>query len=243
MSAETLRCPNCGASASTDSTQCSYCGAALATVACPSCFGMMFVGSKFCSHCGAKADRVEVTAPEKQLCPRCQVDMGAVVVGKTHLRECAKCEGLWADVESLKQICTEREQQAAILGMPSESLTDAVPETTIRYLPCPVCHKLMNRVNFARCSHVIVDVCKQHGTWFDKDELRHVVEFIRAGGFEKARGRELADIEDQRQRLRAQQNSILPFDADASAYMGYANPQSHTSAAVDIADFLLSLFE
>ena len=34
----------------------------------------------------------------------------------------------------------------------------------------------MNRVQFANCSHVIVDVCKPHGTWFDRDELRRIVE-------------------------------------------------------------------
>lgn len=243
MPVETLHCPACGALASTEVTRCSYCGAALATVACPSCFGMMFVGEKFCSHCGAKADRTEVAAPDKQLCPRCQVDMNAVVIGSTHLRECPQCEGIWADAASLRQICTEREQQTAILGMPAQPAGAAVPETTIRYIPCPVCHKLMNRVNFAHCSHVIVDVCKQHGTWFDKDELRRIVEFIRAGGFEKARARELAEIEDQRQRLRAEQNSMLPFDADASAYINYTNAETRTSTATDIAGFLLSLFE
>jgi hypothetical protein len=32
---------------------------------------------------------------------------------------------------------------------------------------------------------VIVDVCKTHGTWFDADELRRVVEFVQHGGMEK----------------------------------------------------------
>ena len=42
----------------------------------------------------------------------------------------------------------------------------------------------MNRVNFARCSGVIVDVCRGHGTWFDRDELSGIVQFIRGGGLE-----------------------------------------------------------
>ena len=73
----------------------------------------------------------------------------------------------------------------------------------IHYWPCPVCQTLMNRVNFARCSHVVVDVCQQHGTWFDKDELRKVVEFIRAGGLDKARERELEELKNQRSRLQS----------------------------------------
>jgi Zn-finger nucleic acid-binding protein len=179
MALETLRCPACGAAASSAATRCSFCGVALATVGCPSCFGLMFVGARFCSHCGAKADRTESTAAEIRLCPRCQVAMNAVTTGSINLLECGRCEGIWVNVETLQQITAEREKQAAVLGMPAPPDGPAAPEEHIRYVPCPVCHQLMNRVNFAQCSHVIVDVCKPHGTWFDKDELRRTVEFIR----------------------------------------------------------------
>src|SRR5882724_6819076 len=97
MQAETLNCPMCGASASSDASQCEHCGARLATVACPSCFGMMFAGAKFCSHCGTKADRTEVKGAPVRLCPRCGVGMGAVAIGGTELQECARCEGVWVD--------------------------------------------------------------------------------------------------------------------------------------------------
>lgn len=119
MPAETLHCPACGASPSSEATRCDYCGAALATVACPSCFGMMFAGAKFCFHCGVKADRNEVAGGGTQLCPRCQVGMKTVTIGTTSLLECSLCEGIWVDVDSLQQICAEREKQAAVLGMPA----------------------------------------------------------------------------------------------------------------------------
>jgi len=196
----------CGAPASTEATQCEHCGARLATVACPSCFGMMFVGAKFCSHCGARAGRTEVAGAATQLCPRCRVGMDAVVIGNTNLRECPKCEGIWADAASLQQICVDREKQAAVLGMASPVTTaEAGDLERIKYVPCPECGKLMNRVNFAHCSHVVVDVCAQHGTWFDKDELRRIVEFIRAGGLETARAREMAQLEQERRELKAAQ--------------------------------------
>jgi Zn-finger nucleic acid-binding protein len=60
----------------------------------------------------------------------------------------------------------------------------------------------MNRVNFANFSGVIVDVCRQHGTWFDRDELRRIVEFIRAGGLDKARAREIQNLEADRRLAR-----------------------------------------
>jgi len=195
----------CGASASTDSTRCDHCGARLATVACPSCFGMMFLGAKFCSHCGARADRTEAE-PVSQRCPRCRLLMEGVTVGNAKLLECPRCEGIWADKLSLEQICADQEKQTVVLGLPSH-----LPESgsrgiePVRYVPCPICKKLMNRVNFAKCSHVIVDVCSQHGTWFDKDELRRIVEFIRSGGLETARQKEIADLEEKRRRAKAEQ--------------------------------------
>lgn len=131
--------------------------------------------------------------------------MAAVLIGKTSLLECPRCEGIWADAGSLEQICVDREKQSAVLGL---AATISSPETAeleknIRYVPCPVCRKLMNRVNFAHCSKVIVDVCTQHGTWFDKDELRRIVEFIRSGGLEKSRARELEELEQRRRQLSA----------------------------------------
>ena len=139
--------------------------------------------------------------------------MKVAMIGSSGLQECPQCQGLWADVDTLQQICMQQEKQAAVLGMPAPAAEPAGPEKDIRYLPCPVCHKLMNRVNFAGCSHVIVDVCKAHGTWFDTDELRRVVEFIRAGGMEKARAHQMTQMEEERRRLEATRSSLGPMQS------------------------------
>ncbi|HWQ91729.1 MAG TPA: zf-TFIIB domain-containing protein [Clostridia bacterium] len=201
MAAEALNCPMCGASAKSEATRCEHCGTRLATIGCPSCFGLMFIGAKFCSHCGARAYRAEIGST-KHPCPRCKRLMGAVSVGESELLECGRCHGIWADAASLDQICADREKQAAVLGAatPLAEPANGKIEANIRYLPCPVCRKLMHRVNFARCSQVIVDVCKGHGTWFDQDELRRIVEFIKSGGMETARAREITELEERRRR-------------------------------------------
>jgi Zn-finger nucleic acid-binding protein len=134
--------------------------------------------------------------------------MKAVTVGRSALQECPGCAGLWVDPETLREICTETERQAAVLGLAQPATEAPDHSVPIRYVPCPVCHKLMNRVNFARSSNVIVDVCKAHGNWFDKDELRRAVEFIRAGGLERARSRELAEIQEQRRKLAAEKGAF-----------------------------------
>jgi Zn-finger nucleic acid-binding protein len=55
----------------------------------------------------------------------------------------------------------------------------------------------MNRSVFGRVSGVIVDVCKNHGVWFDGGELSEVLLFLESGGLGKMRERELDDLKEQ----------------------------------------------
>ena len=193
MEASTLSCPMCGASCASDAAACAHCGARLATVACPSCFGMIFNGSKFCQHCGTKIERTEENVAAPRPCPRCCEPLAAVVLGSTKALECAHCSGLWIDTATFNEICADREKQAAVIAEDSPALQPSIPfpsPDSIHYVPCPVCTKLMNRVAFAHGSGVVLDVCKADGVWFDQDELRRIVEFIRAGGLETARERD-----------------------------------------------------
>jgi Zn-finger nucleic acid-binding protein len=209
MQAETLNCPMCGAPQATDATRCEHCGARLATVACPSCFGLIFQGAKFCSHCGAKVERTETASETQRMCPRCKTVLDAITVGGFNLLECGKCEGLWVDKGTFAEICQDNEKQTALLGIsttvPKNEINDYL---NFHYIPCPVCKELMNRVQFANCSHIIIDVCQQHGVWFDKDELRKVVEFIRAGGMDKCREREIEQLEQKRSLLNADRAAV-----------------------------------
>jgi Zn-finger nucleic acid-binding protein len=91
----------------------------------------------------------------------------------------------------------------------------------------------MHRVNFARCSSVVVDVCKAHGTWFDKDELRRIVEFIRAGGFERARANEMAELERQRRELEAARTAAAHERASSYQSSPYNSRENALSLAAD----------
>lgn len=128
------------------------------------------------------------------------------------------CEGLWVDTVALHQITTDRERQATILGDAADIVPNAqlAPER-VRYIPCPICKQLMHRVNFAKCSNVIVDICKPHGTWFDKEELHRIVKFISAGGMDVARAKEIEQLEQKRRELEAARNA-------ASTTGGFNNP-------------------
>jgi len=211
VEAQTLKCPNCGAAISSDAPQCKYCESKLATIACASCFGMMFIGSKHCPHCGAVATAASRAELSILKCPRCKTDMTSIKIAGEQMRECEHCWGLWLDVESFERICARREEQAAVLGAaspaPAHQIDPQSDGSKVRYSPCPQCGQMMNRINFARCSGVIVDVCKGHGTWFDRDELRAIVEFVRGGGLELSREKDKREIEYERERLRAEQQA------------------------------------
>ena len=138
--------------------------------------------------------------------------MVQVEVGDVNLSECQRCGGLWVDKSSFQKICEEREEQEAVLGMASPvpaRATDMTDHNLRMYIPCPLCGNLMNRLNFAGCSGVVIDWCKEHGSWFDYRELAQIVNFVREGGLKKSRERELDRIREESRRLKEQEHDLL----------------------------------
>lgn len=204
---------------------------------------MMFIGSRHCPHCGAAATQPTAAQLSVLKCPRCRTDMSSVTIGATAMRECERCGGLWLEVAALESICADREQQSAVLGaaLPAPQQVAAKFESEkIRYVPCPQCGQLMNRINFARCSGVIVDICKGHGTWFDRDELSGIIQFIRGGGFEVSRQKEKRELEFERQQLRTEQ-MVAASRAEGSIGLSYTDEErlGGISAAGGLLKFLL----
>ena len=239
MAAHALNCPNCGAGVAGDSVQCPFCLSRLKTIACPHCFKSMFVGSQFCDHCGQKAEQVSVREGEDiGDCPRCKIKLDLLQICGVTLDECRKCSGLWADADTFQTICSDREEQSTILGYIGSRELHAEPFSQISYLPCPTCKQLMNRSNFARASGVIIDTCKQHGAWFDADELPKIIEFIQKGGMSIAREREINELKNERDRLRNQMHqSAVAGEGGGSDHLWDENEQR------GIRTFISSLFE
>ena len=131
-------------------------------------------------------------------------------LGATTLRSCGACGGLWLDPQSLQRLCDTREERASVVSV----LAARVPTTgeapdVVKYIPCPVCTKLMNRTNFAHSSGVILDVCKNDGVWLDRGELQRVLGFVDAGGMTVARDRERQKLVEEQRRLSALQSASI----------------------------------
>jgi Zn-finger nucleic acid-binding protein len=201
---------------------------------------MVYEGSRFCPHCGAVLSRAITETVTDLLCPKCEVGMSGLRLAATDLYECGQCHGLWVDSETLQQIASDREQQSLILGTATIASSPGQRnlETKYRYVPCPLCRELMHRVNFAGSSGVVVDVCKQHGTWFDRDELQSIIEFIRAGGMERAREKQKAELEQERRRLEQLRNELARSPDGGDFSYG-----THPSATLDVLGWAESILD
>lgn len=188
-----------------NATTCPYCRGFLQTVACRRCLGMMFAGSQFCGHCGASTKGVALRKQTGRGCPRCDGALREVEIVNLSGEACGHCGGLWLDVTVFDRICSDADYQNAATGL---ELPEAIVNTRqVKYLKCPECLELMNRSAFSKQSGVITDVCGQHGVWLDRDELRRIVEFVRAGGLTRARKREIEELERKRSALEALQRA------------------------------------
>ena len=68
---------------------------------------------------------------------------------------------------------------------PPRHASQAQRESAVHYAWCPECRQTMARMNFGGHSGIVVDVCRAHGTWFDRGELEAALDFVRAGGIEE----------------------------------------------------------
>ncbi len=182
-------------------------------------------------------------------CPRCRtplrVAQGGVhladeLAGAAVLHECPSCRGVFLDNTSLQSILSRRgvlapnERPAQFVDGTPPALPergrylDGTPPATperghyldqVRYLPCPLCKELMNRVNFGRRSGVIVDVCAAHGTWFDAGELARAVNFVAKGGLLESRRME-AKEKRELARAAARLQAELACDERAGPTLG-----------------------
>jgi Zn-finger nucleic acid-binding protein len=176
----------------------------------------MFDGTAFCPTCGA-ARPVLGTHASGARCPGCRGELTVVEGSAVAMLECGACDGVWLDQSAFEQVCTNSEARAAILQGVAVPLRPAT-EPHVKYRPCVRCGKMMNRVNFAKLSGTIVDVCRGHGTFLDAGELQALVAFIHDGGLDRMRQHDIQQLQGENRRLEAARNqsSHVRIDLDSA---------------------------
>ncbi len=123
-------------------------------------------------------------------CPVCAEPLALQGIGGVPVRECARCAGLWVPGEHFDALV--KKAMEAARATPTRGITavarssEAATDGAVHYRDCPVCAQPMHRKNFGRRSRIIVDWCREHGTWLDAQELERVAGFVMSGALEQA---------------------------------------------------------
>ena len=258
-----VRCSACGGPRSGEELSCRYCGADFTVherdldAVCPQCSTRVSRRSRFCHDCGSPLLFVQAAASAAQAagppCPACggghrlvSRGLGPLAAPPTAIAaiaECPRCGGLWVEREVFEALA-ERSRQGKIEDFgpePSAPPTLSMPPAARAaggplYRPCAVCGALMNRRNYERKSAVIVDICRDHGVWFDLDELSRLLRWIHAGGAERA-----AALTAQEERSAARTAHLFPpaWEADETGRLGWLGERRDSR----FADLLSHAFE
>lgn len=192
--AAVVRCSACGGPREGEEPSCQYCGAAFTTfetdrdTACPRCFTRISRQAQYCHSCGLKINPQPVVASPLELeCPKCQpsVHLHRRQWAGFALVECPHCGGMWISQTDLKFLLTKvnsllgTEYPPDVFSREGKRPKAAAEKAEkVVYYPCPVCRRLMNRRRYPSTS-VIVDTCRDHGLWFDAEELGEVLRAVR----------------------------------------------------------------
>ena len=163
---------------------------------CSSCSAPLPANDCRCSYCGtrndmdfAAVDRYTVARePSRRMCPDCEIPLQTVRVdtgaGVFAIERCERCYGLFFDVGEVQAFLDASVAPAFAVNLREIALINQERGAVrpVRYIKCPECGTLMNRVNYGTRSGVVVDQCKDHGMWLDNGELVHLMEWKKAGG-------------------------------------------------------------
>jgi Zn-finger nucleic acid-binding protein len=206
---------------------------------CGNCGAPLTGNLLVCQYCKTRQDvdlaiinRYTVEKPgSDRICPRCHTPLQVIDLrldGKFYIERCQDCLGLFFDPGELEALLdktvthvyeVDRQRLDEIQGAKRSS------EYPLGYIDCPVCKKLMNRINFGSRSGVIADKCRDHGLWLDGGELRQILEWVKAGGdlYHKQKQLENAQLELEQEKKNLQFR-MIDNNFSATRGMPYQEP-------------------
>lgn len=123
-----------------------------------------------------------VSAGGQYSCPRCLRSLTTYQAGAFVVDACHACGGLFIDNAATQELVRSFDRDlvgiATTLGIgKGEAIGEGVMK---RDLPCPKCSGIMRPIHLPS-AHAEIDVCAEHGTWFDANELPKVARAYRRG--------------------------------------------------------------
>lgn len=164
---EALKCTQCGAGISSSAGDdkdrvCDYCGSVL-RVSTPATDSKPREAGTNPGYLGPKH------------CPRCHHRTVSTDVGPVDLRACHHCGGVWIPRKGLKRLGSlSKRHQRRLNALNQRKTRRGAVHVKTRHgtLHCPRCAHTMEQRHYSRGANITLDVCVDHGAWFDEHELR-----------------------------------------------------------------------
>ena len=201
---------------------------------CSNCSAPLPSNSIICDYCKTRNDTdlkgvhhyTTHQIESARTCPRCTISLRTIdlkINGRFLIERCDQCLGLFFDPAELEALLEATVTN--VFDINRSKLNDinshmSATHASITYLKCPVCSKLMNRVNFGTKSGVIVNRCRDHGVWLDGGDLRHLFEWMKAGGQLLDRERE-EQLRREAEREKEREKRTAPTGCAPSDYSGF----------------------
>ena len=192
---------------------------------CVNCSAPLQPNSITCEYCGSRNDvdlkginYYTTNQPESErICPRCNTGLQTIDLkldGTFLIERCDGCLGLFFDPGELEALLEATVKNVFTIDRGQLDRLNSTPggsDYGVVYVKCPFCSQFMNRVNFGAKSGVIVDRCREHGVWLDGGELRHLFEWMKAGGKLLQQEREQRQKTELKEQARAERSPTAPL--------------------------------
>jgi len=199
---------------------------------CQSCSAPLPADTNRCRYCNVRNDvdlhgrhKYSITTKQSdRICPHCDTPLQTVKLaldGAFYIERCKGCYGLFFDpgeIETLLENSVSNVFDINLKLIKNINRDRYKKNQKVKYVKCPVCRILMNRVNFGQRSGVIIDQCKKHGIWVDSGEITHLMEWKKAGG-------ELLNVQHQ---------AKPPKTAHSSAALNSFDYQHHSNKPLEV---------
>lgn len=216
---------------------------------CNNCSAPLPPNTQYCSYCGVRNDvdlhgkhdyRV-VSQESERICPECNIHLQTIALAMQpplHIERCTHCFGLFFDpgeVETLLEsaVSPVYTVNRELLGNINNDRYQR--NKPVKYLECPVCLNIMNRVAFGHKSGVVVDQCRAHGVWLDGGEISHLMEWKKAGG-QILHAQKQAELQQKNT-----QTGRAPLSVDAGSGNRYGGQYQATGGEEGLLDIVFGL--
>ena len=105
-------------------------------------------------------------------CPVCREPMIVLELDEVEIDHCVSCEGIWLDSGELELLLEGSGEKDDLL-----SSFEIDKDSGEKGRKCPICLKRMRKVLCGADKRIRIDKCRKNdGLWFDKGELKEIIE-------------------------------------------------------------------